>query len=142
MSFLDALIYGYRTVYAAGVAVTRRSDLNFVSGATVADNPATGRTDVTISGGATVAVPMRTSAVPTTLVTGTDFHLTMTVAGAVTLPTAPAAGTSFEVKDVPGGSTLTAGGADTIDGAATYVMVANECQTLRYNATATRWELC
>ena len=51
MSFLDTLIYGYRTLYNAGVEITRRNKLNFVSGITGVDNPITGMTDVTADGG-------------------------------------------------------------------------------------------
>lgn len=50
MSFLDTLIYGYRTILNGGVAVTQRNKVNFV-GCTVADNPTTGATDVTPAGG-------------------------------------------------------------------------------------------
>jgi len=46
---LDALIYGYRTVKAAGTAVTQRDTLNFVDH-TVADNPGQSRTDVSLPG--------------------------------------------------------------------------------------------
>lgn len=46
MSFLDTLIYGYRTILAASVEVTQRNKLNFKTGFTVTDNPVTGATDV------------------------------------------------------------------------------------------------
>lgn len=40
-----------KVIRVAGVELVQRKYMNFVSGATVADNPATGATDVTISGG-------------------------------------------------------------------------------------------
>lgn len=48
MSFLDTLIYGYRTILANAVEVTRRSKLNFGPGMTAVDNPSTGCTDVDV----------------------------------------------------------------------------------------------
>jgi hypothetical protein len=56
VSYLDALIYGIRDTYAAGVLLTKRSAINFGSGLTAVDNPGTGRTDVTSS----VAAPTGT----------------------------------------------------------------------------------
>jgi len=41
----------YNLIETAGSAVTQRSTLNFVSGATVVDDPSNNRTNVTISGG-------------------------------------------------------------------------------------------
>jgi len=61
MSFLDTLIYGYRTVYAAGVARTQRNKINFGAGLEAIDNPTTGATDVTASGASaasSVPIPM------------------------------------------------------------------------------------
>jgi hypothetical protein len=55
MSFLDTLIYGYRTAYAADVALTQRNKINFGVGLTAVDNPATGATDVK-TGGASVPI--------------------------------------------------------------------------------------
>lgn len=144
MGFLDTLIYGYRTILSGGVEVTRRNKVNFV-GCTVADNPTTGATDVTPpGGGASVppAVAMRSSAGATALDASTDYHLTMTGTAAVTLPAAPAAGTTFEVKAVGCTPTLTPAGGDTIEGAATYVQVAGECNVMRYNDASNNWELC
>lgn len=144
MSLLDTLIYGYRTILSGGVEVTRRNKLNVI-GATITDNATTGMTDMTISGGgggATAAVPMRSSAIPTALVVGVDYHLTMTVAGVVTLPAAPANGTSFEIKGRNVAVTITAGAGDTIETGATYVTVAWESVIVRYDAAATDWELC
>lgn len=49
MSWLDALLQGYKNIASAGTLLAQaRNTLNFV-GATVADNPTTGQTDVTIS---------------------------------------------------------------------------------------------
>ncbi len=47
---LDALIYGYRTVKSAGVALVSRSVLNFGAGFVLTDNPATETTDISVSG--------------------------------------------------------------------------------------------
>jgi len=97
MAFLDALIYGVRDVYAAGVAVTRRSQINFVSGATVVDNPATGRTDVTIatSGGAPPAgtgIPYdNAGAWGTTIANGTSGQV-LSIVGSVPAWAAAAGG--------------------------------------------------
>ncbi len=52
MSWLDTLLQGYRIVASGGTALAVRGTLNFVSGATVADNPTTGQTDVTVVGAA------------------------------------------------------------------------------------------
>ncbi len=51
MPFLDALIYGIRDVLAAGVALTRRSTVNFGSGLSAVDDPTNSRINVTLSGG-------------------------------------------------------------------------------------------
>jgi hypothetical protein len=48
MGWLDNLI-AYAGVSVAGVLQAKRSTLNFVSGATAADNPGTNSTDVTIA---------------------------------------------------------------------------------------------
>ena len=52
MSWLDTLIYGYRTVLAAGVARPERTKLDFTSGFIVVDNPTLGTTSVTVAAGA------------------------------------------------------------------------------------------
>jgi hypothetical protein len=49
MSYLDDLLG--KVIQLAGVNLPMRKTLNFVSGATVVDNPTNGSTDVTISGG-------------------------------------------------------------------------------------------
>jgi hypothetical protein len=49
MSWLDAQIFGYRTIQIGGVAVPSQTTLNFVTGASAVDNPAQARTDVTIA---------------------------------------------------------------------------------------------
>jgi hypothetical protein len=65
MSFLGALLYGYRYVQSVGATLAQRSYLNFTgSGVTVADNPATGATDVTIGVGATTETATTTNATP------------------------------------------------------------------------------
>lgn len=48
MSWLTTKLLGIRQVLFAGAVLPERSKINFVAGATVADNPATGATDVTI----------------------------------------------------------------------------------------------
>lgn len=53
MGFLDPLLR--KIIQIAGVSLTERAKLNFVSGATAVDNPATGATDVTIVGGGAIA---------------------------------------------------------------------------------------
>lgn len=65
MSALDTLIYGYRTIKAATVAVAQRSTLNFSSAFTVADNSGTSATDVGLA--STLAL---TTATATTLTVG------------------------------------------------------------------------
>lgn len=50
MSWIDALIFGYRTLQNGGVAVPTRSVLNFVSGG-LTDNPNQSRTDYVAVGG-------------------------------------------------------------------------------------------
>ena len=55
MGFLDALIYGVRTIYASGVELLQRDAINFGDGLTAVDNPATGRTDVTVTVSPTTA---------------------------------------------------------------------------------------
>lgn len=142
MGLLDALIFGVRDlVNSSDVAMMRRSRLKVIGG-TLSDDGTNTVLTIAAGGGATTPVPMRSSAVPTVLVSGVDYHLTMTTADPVTLPTAPPTGTPFEVKGIPAGVTLTPGGADTIELGASYVMVAGECQTMRYNAASTNWELC
>ena len=49
MSWLDKFIFGLQ-ILTGGTPVTQRPKLNFVSGATVVDNPTTSSTDVTITG--------------------------------------------------------------------------------------------
>lgn len=67
MSFLDTLIYGYREIRNATIAVTRRNAINFTAGLTAVDNPTTKTTDV--SAAAAAAPP-----------TGTGFrHVTVNV---------------------------------------------------------------
>lgn len=48
----EALIYGYRRIYEAGVELANRSKLNFSAGFVVEDNPTTGMTDVSVAAGA------------------------------------------------------------------------------------------
>ncbi len=62
MPLLDAMIYGYRQILAAGVELTRRSKVNFGAGLLAVDNPTTGCTDVTAPGGGGVAAPVAISA--------------------------------------------------------------------------------
>jgi len=56
VSFLDTLIYGYRTAFAAGVERTRRNQIDFLAPLTAVDNPTTGRTDVGVAARPTVAI--------------------------------------------------------------------------------------
>lgn len=46
MSFLDALIYGIRDAYAAGVLLAKRNKINFSTGLTATDDPVNGWTNV------------------------------------------------------------------------------------------------
>lgn len=50
-NFLDGLIAGLQRIYHGGVAKPKRPNLNFVSGASIADNPGTDSLDVTVNGG-------------------------------------------------------------------------------------------
>lgn len=53
MSYLDQLLNGIKNVAIAGLGLPTRQTINFKSGATAVDNPATGSTDVTITGSST-----------------------------------------------------------------------------------------
>lgn len=48
-TWIDRFIFGVRSIFVGGVALPDRTRLNFVSGATAVDNPATLSTDVTIT---------------------------------------------------------------------------------------------
>jgi hypothetical protein len=61
-NWIDPFVFGIRRIYLAGVALTQRSELNFI-GADVVDNPTTGQTDITIAGGAGVVAPTADSIV-------------------------------------------------------------------------------
>lgn len=50
MSWLDGMFRGYNQINAAGVALVKRTILNFGSGLTAVDNPSTGATNVTLDG--------------------------------------------------------------------------------------------
>lgn len=65
MGALADLIYGIRTIAQGGTDKTLRGRLNFVSGATCTDNPATGSTDVVVSG-ASPTVPTGTGVMSVT----------------------------------------------------------------------------
>lgn len=65
MSWIDALIFGYRTVQAAGVPLPLRSVLNLVAGGSLADNAGLQRTDMTVGGGGSSVTSSLLSA-PTT----------------------------------------------------------------------------
>jgi hypothetical protein len=127
LSWLDAYFQtGYKTIAIAGVPVAAEPILNFVSGATAADNPGLGRTDVTISGGGGgggVTWQLGTdTAYTVTGTSGTQFVVipTLTAARVWTAPTAPTDGMQFGLDDrnsvlVDAGNTLsvtTAGGTD------------------------------
>jgi hypothetical protein len=81
MAFLDALIYGIRDAHANGVALIRRSKINFIG--TAVDNPVTGMTDVTLgSGGGGGGSNLGTAlAVFKDVIGGTLRHRTLRVAG-------------------------------------------------------------
>lgn len=51
MSWLDPIFQGISNIMQAGASIASRRSLNFVSGASVADNPTQGRVDVTITAG-------------------------------------------------------------------------------------------
>jgi hypothetical protein len=53
MGLLDVLLR--KVIQIAGVSKPERKYINFVSGATAADNPTTGATDITISGGSAIS---------------------------------------------------------------------------------------
>ncbi len=81
MSWLDDLLG--KTIQQYGVPVVDRKNLNFVSGATVTDNPGNDSTDVNISGGGgggTVTVVSW----PSTLIPAGDYATAvLTCAGAI-----------------------------------------------------------
>lgn len=97
MSWLDRLVFGLQ-ILSGGSALTQRPKLNFVSGATCADNPTEERTDVTVTGVApTVAVSSSTT--PAAL-TAARWQVAVSrgASGAVTyyLPASPSVGDVVE----------------------------------------------
>lgn len=97
MSWLDTLIYGYKTVAGAAVAVVSRPTINFVSGATVVDNPGTNSTDVTISAGTTSFTAV--SGGGTSAANAIELVDTSGGAFARTLPASPTDGQTQQYKD-------------------------------------------
>jgi hypothetical protein len=63
MSALDTLIFGYRTILAAAVAVTQRNKVNFLAPLTATDNAGTGSTDIGLSSTPTIATPTFTGTI-------------------------------------------------------------------------------
>lgn len=63
MSALDTLIFGYKTILSAAVAVTNRSKVNFVAPLVATDNAGTASTDVTLSSTPTISTPTFTGTI-------------------------------------------------------------------------------
>lgn len=101
-SALDALVFGYRTIRKAGVALSLRSEIDFVGdGVSVADNPTTKRTEVTISGGGDVGNGVRIiSALPATITTadaGKKLIVGLNENGTIVIPDVLAVNQSLRV---------------------------------------------
>ncbi len=92
MSYLDALIYGYRTVLAAGSEMFKRSRVNFV-GATVTDDPVNDWTNVAFSGASAptgTGIPHVVGGVQdaaASLIVNADVHASAAIAGTKVDPT-------------------------------------------------------
>lgn len=81
MSFLDDLLG--KSIYVGGVYVLPdRKILNFVSGATVADNPSLGSTDVTVNAGSG-GINQTGSLGSQSIAAGASYGFNVTVTGAV-----------------------------------------------------------
>jgi hypothetical protein len=142
MSLLDALIYGVRDVYAAGVLVTKASAINFVSGATAVYNSATGRIDVTVSGGGgggthNIPIVEKTASYTLTTADGIVVFTGSTPAQTQTLPASPTAGDTYTVSNESSVSVSVAASAGTtIRGGATYALPAGAALTVTKSTSA------
>lgn len=168
MSALDTLLYGYRTILAATVAVTQRSKANFSSAFTVADNAGTASTDIGLATSQTIATLVATALTggvvrvtpENNALAGSQNDLTIgasvtmvrfTDAGLVTLTGIAHDSTSrvLVLQAVGAGgvqlnhadAASTATNRFALTGAANVTLATNACALLVYDVTQTRWLL-
>jgi hypothetical protein len=121
-NFLDALLTGIKVVQQGGVSVPAEPTINFVSGATVTDDPANKRTNITLTSNAiTFGLDLATVTSSTQHVVGwygkaldTNFQ----TPGDAYMALYSAASTDWKAVSMSGDVTITAAGVATVASAA------------------------